>query len=114
MLLLLILRVITKHTQNPLIKQKKTYCVNVKLDDAKEVSPVEGGWSGVQSSWPAPKGSNQNTISSEQSGPCIQFPAGYFTEATEAIVSIPLVTALMPLKCSSKNLRFTHRVPFLP
>ena len=37
--------------------------------------------------------------------------AWYFTEATEA-PPLPLVIALVPLKCSNWNLQFPHRVPF--
>ena len=36
----------------------------------------------------------------------------YFTEATEAIASMPLVIAVVPLKCSSRNLQFPHGVLF--
>ena len=36
----------------------------------------------------------------------------YFTEAMKAIALMPLVIALVPLKCSSRNLQFPHRVPF--
>ena len=42
----------------------------------------------------------------------IKGQAWYFTEATKAIASVPLVIALVPLKCSSRNLQFHHRVPF--
>ena len=39
--------------------------------------------------------------------------ACYFTEATKAIASIPLVVALVPLKCRSRNFQFPRSVPFI-
>ena len=38
--------------------------------------------------------------------------AGNFTEAAKVIASMSLGTALVPLKYSSRNLQFPHRVPF--
>ena len=43
---------------------------------------------------------------------CSQAWYVYFKEGTKAIAPCPRVNALVPLKCSSRNLQFPHRVPF--